>query len=53
MKIDENLVNKGKKRVGIKSYRHTFYPSGISDDHLFYHQFSPKGRAAGFHLLCY
>ncbi len=36
MKIDENLVNKGKKWVYTKSYRHTFYPSGISDDDLFF-----------------
>jgi hypothetical protein len=36
MKIDENLVNKRKKRVYTKSYRHIFYSSGISDDDLFF-----------------
>jgi hypothetical protein len=51
MKIDEKLVNKGQKRVNTKSYRHTFYPKGISDDDLFSHQFSPQGRAGGFHAL--
>jgi hypothetical protein len=44
MKIDENLINKGKKRVYTKSYRHTFYPSGISDDDLFLINFHPKGE---------
>jgi hypothetical protein len=36
MKIAENLVNEGKKRVYAKSYRHPFYPNGISDDDLFF-----------------
>jgi hypothetical protein len=46
MKIDENLVNKEKKRVYAKSYRHTFYLNGISDDDLFFSSiFTP--RASG------
>jgi hypothetical protein len=43
MKIDENLVNKGKKQVYTKSYHHTIYPNGISDDDLFFSSiFTPK-----------
>jgi hypothetical protein len=54
MKIAENLVNKGKKRVYTKSSSDPFYPKGISDNDLFFsHQFSPQGRAGGFHLLRY
>jgi hypothetical protein len=51
MKIDENLVNKGKKRVYTKSSCHSFYPIGILDEIFFSHQFSPQGRAGGFHAL--
>jgi len=53
MKIDENHLIIGKKRIYAKSYRHTIYPKGISDDDLFSHQFSPQGRAGGLHLLRY
>ncbi len=36
MKIDENLVNKGKIRLKTKSSSHPFYPNSISDDNLFF-----------------
>jgi hypothetical protein len=43
MKIDENLVNRAKKRVYAKSYSHTIYPNGISDDDLFFSSiFTPR-----------
>jgi hypothetical protein len=54
MKIDENLVNRRKKRVYAKSYRHTFYPNGISDDDLFFSSiFTPRAsrRLASASLL--
>jgi hypothetical protein len=45
MNIDENLLKMGKKRVYTKSYRHTFYPSGKSDDDLFFLiNFHPTGE---------
>ncbi len=45
MKIDENLVNRAKKRVYAKSYSHTIKPNGISDDDLFFLiNFHPKGE---------
>ncbi len=45
VKIDENLVHKGKKRVYTKSYRHTFYPNGISDDDLFFSSIFTRGAS--------
>jgi hypothetical protein len=54
MKIDENFVNRAKKRVYEESYRHIFYPNGISDDDLFFSSiFTPRAsrRLASASLL--
>jgi hypothetical protein len=45
MKIDENFVNRARKRVYEESYRHIFYPKGISDDDLFFSSIFTGRRA--------
>jgi len=53
MNIDEGLSKASLKRVKQNHSIIHLTQMGKSDDDLFSHQFSPKGRAGGSHLLRY